>query len=137
MFTAEGDLGMRGEAFYLKRSAVFSDVWNRYNDSAVAVAEELLEVSEKFAVEKKIQKAAEIGCKDTHFITPNGLDAKDAEGVPHLYDGQRSGRSCVRCIMISTERDTFLEVTRAKEYQFQDTEKKRSFPVIIIMHFWI
>ncbi len=29
------------------------------------------------------------------------------------------------CIMTSTEKETFLEVTRTKEYQFQDTEKKR------------
>ena len=80
---------------------------------------------EKFA-EKMNAKAAEIGCKDTHFITPNGLDAKDAEGV-HSTTAKDLAKIMRYCIMISTEKETFLEVTRAKEYQFQDTEKKRSF----------
>ena len=81
-------------------------------------------------------KAAEIGCKDTHFITPNGLDAKDAEGV-HSTTAKDLAKIMRYCIMISTEKETFLEVTRAKEYQFQDTERNGHFPVIIIMHFWI
>ena len=34
---------------------------------------------EAFA-EKMNQKAEEIGCSDTHFVTPNGLDDEDAGG---------------------------------------------------------
>ena len=96
-----------------------------HNDSAVAVAEGVAGSVEKFA-EKMNAKAAEIGCKDTHFITPNGLDAKNAGGV-HSTTAKDLAKIMRYCIMISTEKETFLEVTRAKEYQFQDTEKKRSF----------
>lgn len=118
-------LGMqRGEAFYLK-DLLYSLMLESHNDSAVAVAEGVAGSVEKFA-EKMNAKAAEIGCKDTHFITPNGLDAKDAEGV-HSTTAKDLAKIMRYCIMISTEKETFLEVTRAKEYQFQDTEKKRSF----------
>ena len=118
-------LGMqRGEAFYLK-DLLYSLMLESHNDSAVAVAEGVAGSVEKFA-EKMNAKAAEIGCKDTHFITPNGLDAKDAGGV-HSTTAKDLAKIMRYCIMISTEKETFLEVTRAKEYQFQDTEKKRSF----------
>lgn len=37
------------------------------------------------------EKVAEIGCEDSYFITPNGLDAKDEAGIsPH--DSIRSGK---------------------------------------------
>ena len=118
-------LGMqRGEAFYLK-DLLYSLMLESHNDSAVAVAEGVAGSVEKFA-EKMNAKAAEIGCKDTHFITPNGLDAKDAGGI-HSTTAKDLAKIMRYCIMISTEKETFLEVTRAKEYQFQDTEKKRSF----------
>ena len=74
-------------------------------------------------------KASEIGCKDTHFITPNGLDAKDAGGI-HSTTAKDLAKIMRYCIMISTEKETFLEVTRVQK-------RNGHFPVIIIMHFWI
>ncbi|MCL5104721.1 MAG: D-alanyl-D-alanine carboxypeptidase [Armatimonadetes bacterium] len=44
------------------------------NDAAVAAAEHIAGSVPKFAVMMN-KKAAEIGCKDTHFVTPNGLHA--------------------------------------------------------------
>lgn len=118
-------LGMqKGEAFYLK-DLLYSLMLESHNDSAVAVAEGVAGSVEKF-VEKMNAKAAEIGCKDTHFITPNGLDAEDTGGV-HSTTAKDLAKIMRYCIMTSTEKETFLEVTRAKEYQFQDTEKKQSF----------
>ena len=118
-------LGMqKGEAFYLK-DLLYSLMLESHNDSAVAVAEGVAGSVEKFA-EKMNAKAAEIGCKDTHFITPNGLDAEDTGGV-HSTTAKDLAKIMRYCIMTSTEKETFLEVTRAKEYQFQDMEKKRSF----------
>ena len=71
-------------------------------------------------------KAAEIGCKDTHFITPNGLDAEDESGV-HSTTAEDLAKIMQYCIMTSGEKEAFLEVTRTKEYQFQDTDRKRTF----------
>ena len=47
-----------------------------HNDSAVAIAEHISGSVEAFA-EKMNEKAKELGCKDTHFVTPNGLDGED------------------------------------------------------------
>ena len=47
-----------------------------HNDSAVAIAEHISGSVEAFA-EKMNEKAKELGCKDTHFVTPNGLDGEE------------------------------------------------------------
>ncbi len=44
-----------------------------YNDSAVAVAEHICGSVEEFCEAMNL-KAGELGCKDTYFETPNGLD---------------------------------------------------------------
>ena len=118
-------LGMReGQQFYLE-DLLYSLMLKSHNDTAVAIAEHCGGSVEGFA-RMLNRKAKQIGCTDTYFITPNGLDAKDAEGV-HSTTAKDLAKIMRYCIMISTEKETFLEVTRAKEYQFQDTEKKRSF----------
>ena len=96
-----------------------------HNDSAVAVAEGIAGSVEEFAKEMNA-KAAEIGCKNTHFITPNGLDAEDESGV-HSTTAEDLAKIMQYCIMTSGEKEAFLEVTRTKEYQFQDTDRKRTF----------
>ena len=45
-----------------------------HNDVAVAVAEHVGGSVEGFA-EMMNRRAAELGCTQTHFVTPNGLDA--------------------------------------------------------------
>ena len=45
-----------------------------HNDTAVAIAEHVSGSTAKF-VKLMNKKAAEIGCTNTHFATPNGLDA--------------------------------------------------------------
>lgn len=67
-------LGMQeGEKFFLK-DLLYSLMLESHNDSAVAVAEAIAGSTEEFAVQMN-EKAREIGCRNSHFITPNGLDA--------------------------------------------------------------
>lgn len=47
-----------------------------HNDSAVAIAEHVAGSVEAFAGLMN-KKAAELGCMDTYFITPNGLDKEE------------------------------------------------------------
>ena len=118
-------LGMqKGEVFYIK-DLLYSLMLESHNDSAVAVAEGIGGSVEEFAKEMNA-KAAEIGCKDTHFITPNGLDAEDESGV-HSTTAEDLAKIMQYCIITSGEKEAFLEVTRTKEYQFQDTDRKRTF----------
>ena len=118
-------LGMqKGEVFYIK-DLLYSLMLESHNDSAVAVAEGIAGSVEEFAKEMNA-KAAEIGCKNPHFITPNGLDAEDEGGV-HSTTAEDLAKIMRYCIMTSGEKETFLEVTRTKEYQFQDADRKRTF----------
>lgn len=118
-------LGMqKGEVFYIK-DLLYSLMLESHNDSAVAVAEGIAGSVKGFVEEMNV-KAEKIGCKDTHFITPNGLDAEDEKGI-HATTAKDLAKIMRYCIMISKEKEAFLEITRTKEYQFQDTGKKRSF----------
>ena len=75
-------LGMvAGERFYLK-DLLYSLMLESHNDSGVAIAEAVAGSVEKFA-DLMNQKARTIGCHSTYFITPNGLDAADSNGIHH------------------------------------------------------
>ena len=70
--------GASGEQFLLK-DLCFSLMLESHNDSAVAIAEHVAGSVEAFAGLMN-EKAAELGCMDTYFITPNGLDKEDEKG---------------------------------------------------------
>ena len=46
------------------------------NDAAIVLAEHISGSVEKFA-DLMNQKAKELGCKNTHFVNPNGIHNKD------------------------------------------------------------
>lgn len=58
-------------------------------------------------------KAAVLGCTQTHFVTPNGLDASDDGGV-HSTTAKELALIMSYCI----ENETFLKITQTKEYHF-------------------
>ncbi|MDO5136079.1 MAG: serine hydrolase [Eubacteriales bacterium] len=62
-----------GETFYMK-DLLYSLLIPSHNDTAVAIAEHIGGTVEAFAADMN-ERAAELGCKNTHFVTPNGLDA--------------------------------------------------------------
>ena len=67
------------EQFYLK-DLLYSLMLESHNDSAVVIAEGISGTVEEFA-KLMNQKAEELGCHDTHFVTPNGLDDSDEDGI--------------------------------------------------------
>lgn len=118
-------LGMvAGERFYLK-DLLYSLMLESHNDSGVAIAEAVAGSVEKFA-DLMNQKARTIGCYSTYFITPNGLDAADSNGIHHTT-AEDLARIMRYCIMNSKKQEDFLTITRTETYQFQDVEGKRSF----------
>ena len=44
------------------------------------------------------EKAVALGCTDTHFVTPNGLDGEDEEGI-HSTTAKDLARIMRYCIM--------------------------------------
>ena len=114
----------KGETFYVK-DLLYSLMLESHNDAAVILAEKTAGSVEGFA-EKMNQKAEEIGCSDTHFVTPNGLDDEDAGGE-HATTAVDLARILRYCIMQSPKRDEFLEITRTKTYEFSDVEQKKHY----------
>lgn len=114
----------QGETFYM-RDLLYSLMLESHNDVAVAVAEHIGKNVEGFA-DMMNAKAKEIGCEQTYFITPNGLDAAD-EINSHHTTAEELAKIMKYCIMESPQREMFLEITRTASYQFSDCEGKRSF----------
>ena len=69
-------LGVREGETYLLEDLLYSLMLESHNDSAVVIAENTAGSVEAFAGLMN-KKSEEIGCQDTNFITPNGLDASD------------------------------------------------------------
>ena len=116
----------QGEKYRLK-DLLYSLMLESHNDSAVVIAEAVGGSVEQFAAMMN-QKARDIGCYDTYFITPNGLDAVVNEsGKIHSTTARDLAKIMAYCVTDSSAREQFLEITRTSGYDFTDAEGKRSF----------
>ena len=114
-------LGMSKDDSFRLNDLLYSLMLESHNDSAVAIAEHIGGSVEGFAA-KMNQKADELGCKDTYFITPNGLDASDGTGV-HGTTAEDLARIMSYCI----QNREFLEITRTPSYQFSNLAGTRHY----------
>lgn len=106
---------------------LYSLMLESHNDSAVAIAEAIGGSVEEFAAMMN-QKARDIGCYDTYFITPNGLDAVvNDTGKTHSTTARDLAKIMAYCVMDSKAKDDFLTITQAREYDFNDVDGLRSF----------
>lgn len=113
-----------GDQFIL-RDLLYSLMLESHNDSAVMIAEQISGSVEAFT-ERMNQKAAEIGCENTHFVTPNGLDGED-EGGKHGTTAAELAQIMRYCIMESPQKDQFLEITRTASYTFWNVAQTKHF----------
>ncbi|MBO5293347.1 MAG: D-alanyl-D-alanine carboxypeptidase [Lachnospiraceae bacterium] len=126
----------------------YSMMLESHNDSAVAIAEhiggKLLSLPEEeirsqeeskqavaaFACLMN-QKARDIGCFQTFFVTPNGLDAvwRDENGTERSHATTARDLAAIMryCIRQSEQREKFLEITRTSSYSFTDVSGNRSY----------
>lgn len=111
-----------GEQYYLK-DLLYSTMLESHNDSAAAVSEAIGGSVEDF-VKLMNQKAEAIGCINTHFVTPNGLDGMDEEGA-HQTTAEELALILRYCIQISSKAEEFLEITGTPMYEFQELNGKR------------
>lgn len=116
-------LNIREGEKYRLRDLCYSLMLESHNDSAVAIAEHVGGSVEGFASMMN-QKARDLGCYHTYFITPNGLDAQDENGT-HSITAKDLAR-IMRCCM---QNDEFLTITREPSWSFSDLEGTRSFTV--------
>lgn len=107
-----------GEQYYLK-DLVYSLMLESHNDTAVAIAEHVGGSVEGFA-ELMNKKAKELGCVNTNFVTPNGLDADGHETTAYEL-------ALIASYAIKNE--NFIKITNTQSHSFSDIEGKRSFSV--------
>ncbi len=115
-----------GEHYRLE-DLLYSMMLESHNDSAAALAEHVGGSVEGFA-QMMNEKAVSIGCADTFFITPNGLDASvditqpDGTTVKKVHSTTASdlARILSYCIKESPQKEKFLEITRTAGYSFQN-----------------
>lgn len=113
-------LGMReGQSFSL-RDLLYGLMLESYNDCAVAIAEYIAGDTKEFA-KMMNNKAKEIGCEDSYFITPNGLDGKDENGFHHTTAADLA-KVMRYCIKISPKSAEFLKITGTQQYSFTDAD---------------
>lgn len=123
-------LGMRAEEQFYLKDLLYSLMLESHNDAAVAIAEHIGGSVEDFA-DMMNRKARDIGCYDTFFITPNGLDATATDDKGNTYTHSTTAADLARimsyCIKESPERARFLEITRTSSYSFCNVAGSRSF----------
>ena len=100
---------------YKLEDLLYAMMLESYNDVAVAVAEHIAGSVEKFAELMNI-KAKDIVMKDTNFVTPNGLDAKNQYST--AYDMALLG-------MYATNNELFVKITNTRNYSFVSENGRR------------
>ncbi len=116
-------LSMRAGEYYRLEDLLYSLMLESHNDSAVAIAEHIAGSVEEFAVLMN-QKARDIGCNDTCFITPNGLDAASTDGSRvHSTTAHDLALIMSYCISDSPAKEKFLQITGTPSYQFINYKK--------------
>lgn len=112
-------LNIRSGEQYRLIDLMYSLMLESHNDSAVAIAEHVGGSVEGFA-ELMNNKANELGAYDTHFVTPNGLDAK--EHYTTAYD-------LALIASYAIKNPKFCEIIATHSYQFHEQSTGRAFSV--------
>ncbi len=112
-------LNIREGEQYVLKDLLYSLMLESHNDTAVAIAEHLGGTVEGFA-EMMNEKAIELGCTNTNFVTPNGLDHED-----HYTT---ASELCMIAAYAIQNKD-FLEIVQTPNYSFCDSTGARSFSV--------
>lgn len=107
-----------GEQYYLK-DLLYSLMLESHNDVAVAIAEHVGGSVEGFATMMN-DKARSMGCQNTNFVTPNGLDA---EG--HYT----TAKDLAIIASYAIKNDLFIRITNTASHQFHELVNHRSFSV--------
>lgn len=97
---------------------LYSLMLESHNDVAVAIAEHISGNVKTFS-ELMNEKAREIGCNDTYFITPNGLDAtENVNGIEKFHGTTAADLAKIMAYCIKNEE--FLKITGTASYTFSN-----------------
>mgnify|MGYP000270209708 CR=1 FL=1 len=138
-------MGVQKGEYYRMEDLLYGLMLESYNDAAVVIAEyygskaaglsmdcslHTEEESRKAVLtfaRKMNEKAKEIGCENTFFITPNGLDAElETDGIQKtafLYGGRPRRYHALLCVYVSSKGKRFLQLRGRLPGQFYKPEK--------------
>lgn len=116
-------LGVHEGERYRMEDLYYAMMLESFNDAAVMIAEGTVGSVENFA-ELMNEKAISLGCTQTYFITPNGLDAADEKGVH-----SSTAEDMAKIMRYAIDNEDFLKITQTADYSFTDCDRKRSFEV--------
>lgn len=112
-------MGMQKGESYRLEDLLYSLMLESHNDTAVAIAEYLGGSVEGFAAMMN-EKAKSLGCENTYFITPNGLDANKS-GKQH----STTARDLAVIASYAIKNEEFLKIVNTRNYSFSDSTGKR------------
>ena len=116
-------LGVHEGERYRMEDLYYAMMLESFNDAAMMIAEGTVGSVENFA-ELMNEKAISLGCTQTYFITPNGLDAADEQGVH-----SSTAEDMAKIMRYAIDNEDFLKITQTADYSFTDCDRKRSFEV--------
>lgn len=150
----EVKLGVRKGESYRLEDLLYSLMLESHNDVAVAIAEHIgkhyvpglsekkvsqfMEEESKEAVAAFVnlmnEKSKALGCENTYFITPNGLDGEETvvlengEVISRFHSTTAEELALIMsyCIKESSQSEMFLKITQRADYSFV-SENGRSF----------
>ncbi len=133
-------LNVRAGEQYRLGDLCYAMMLESYNDIAAAIAEHIgmayadidINDTEKRSIDDSRKcvsafaglmndKARELGCENTYFITPNGLDAEDENGKHST-----TARELALIAAYAVKKDDFNAITGTKQYSFGEINGKRS-----------
>ena len=116
-------LGVQAGERYRMEDLYYAMMLESFNDAAVMIAEGTAGSVEAFAVMMN-EKAVSLGCTQTYFITPNGLDAVDEKGVH-----SSTAADMAKIMRYAIQDELFRQITQTMHYAFTDCDGKRSISV--------
>lgn len=133
-------LNVRAGEQYRLGDLCYAMMLESYNDIAAAIAEHIgmayadidINDTEKRSIDDSRKcvsafaglmndKASELGCENTYFITPNGLDAEDENGKHST-----TARELALIAAYAVKKDDFNVITGTKQYSFCEINGKRN-----------
>ncbi len=109
-------LNIREGENYRLGDLLYSLMLESHNDVAVAIAEHIAGDVKTFAAMMN-EKARELGCYDTYFITPNGLDATETIDGKEVFHGTTAA-DLAKIMSYCIKNEEFLKITRTASYTF-------------------
>ena len=118
-------LNMKAGEQYRLYDLLLSLMLESHNDTAVAIAEHVGGSVEGFC-KMMNQRASELGCTNSTFLTPNGLDKElvtEEGNKKHSTTARELAIIMAECI----KNEQFVEICRTQSAMIQNHEKTRSF----------